>query len=349
MHFLLDFTKNLIPTNWKTSSSGWTSGNCPMCTHHGQTRPDTKGRGGFLFESDKFRYHCFNCGYTTGWSPGHQLSNNLKKLYSVFGVDSADIQRLQIELMRERDTAELLMSAKQAEAPLVIDWPLMELPPKSHSIFGYPVSEIADPERFVAACEYIADRGLLDYPDWYYSSFSHFKNRIILPFRYKNQIVGYTARWVGQPGENESKYFTHQPKNFVFNLDMQLKRHRYVIVTEGQLDALSVDGVGIGSNNLSHDQCRIIENLKKEVILLPDADASSYQLVEQAVKRGWSVSFPPWDLDVKDANDAVTRYGKLFTLKTIIDSAVNNGTKALVMARKYCKINEKKKRNSIKS
>lgn len=346
MHFLLDFTKNLIPTSWKTSSTGWTSGNCPMCVHNGQARPDTKGRGGFLFEGDRFQYHCFNCGYNTGWSPGKQLSGNLKKLYTVFGVDSADVQRLQIELMRERDTAELLMSAKKEEAPVVIDWPEVQLPKDSYSVFGYPVASITDANAFVRACEYIDERGLIDYPDWHYSSFRHFKNRIILPFRYRKKIVGYTARWVGPTVPGESKYFTQQPKHFVFNLDMQLKRHKYVIVTEGQLDALSVDGVAIGSNSVSHEQCRIIENLGKQVILLPDADSSSFQLIEQAVARNWAVSFPPWDADIKDANDAVRRYGKLFTVKSIIDSAVDNHTKAIIMGKKYCRVYEKRKSNT---
>jgi hypothetical protein len=49
------------------------------------------------------------------------------------------------------------------------------------------------------------------------------------------------------------------------------------------------------------------------------------------------VSFPPWDPDVKDANDAVQKYGKLFTVKSILDFSVDNSTKAEVMAKSYCK------------
>lgn len=339
MNVVLEYTQSLIPPNWKTNSTGWTSGNCPMCIHNGQARPDTKGRGGFLFEQDKFRYNCFNCGYSTGWSAGKQLSGRLKKLYSVLGADSADIHRLQIELMRERDTADLLMQKRQEDAPLVINWPEMALPADSYPIKNFPVEQLDEKnvEKFVAACEYLVGRDLDNWTDWHYSTFSHFRNRVILPFRYKSKIVGYTARWIGDvPNKETTKYYVQQPQNFVYGLDRQADK-KITIVTEGQFDAVAIDGVAIGSNNMSLDQSKIIEKTGNRIILLPDADKSGMRLVQQAIKRGWAVSFPPWDDDVKDAADAVKRYGKLFTVKSIIDNAVDNSTKAEVMAKGYCK------------
>src|SRR6056300_1509959 len=333
MNIVLEYTRTLIPANWKTNSTGWTSGNCPMCIHNGQSRPDTKGRGGFLFEEDKFRYNCFNCGYSTGWSEGKQLSGRLKQLYSVFGADSADIHRLQIELMRERDTAELLMQRKQMDAPVQIDWPEMALPKDSYPVKNFPVEQLDEKnvEYFVKACEFLVERGLDNWTDWHYSTFSHFRNRVILPFRYKGKIVGYTARWVGTvPNKETTKYYVQQPKNFVYGLDRSADK-KITIVTEGQLDAVSIDGVAIGSNNMS------LEQTVNRIILLPDGDAAGLKLVRQAIQRGWSVSFPPWEPDVKDANDAVQKYGKLFTVKSILDFSIDNSTKAEVMAKSYCK------------
>ena len=34
--------------------------------------------------------------------------------------------------------------------------------------------------------------------------------------------------------------------------------------------------------------------------------------VNVAVRRGWAVSFPEWEDDIKDASDAPMRYGRLF-------------------------------------
>ena len=64
--------------------------------------------------------------------------------------------------------------------------------------------------------------------------------RFIVPFFYKGIPVGYTARWIGNPPEGMPKYYNQQPKNnFVYGLDSQTKDKNVVIVTEGQLDAIS--------------------------------------------------------------------------------------------------------------
>jgi DNA primase len=241
--------------------------------------------------------------------------------------------------MRERDTAELLMQRKQMDAPVQIDWPEMALPKDSYPVKNYPVEKLDEKnvEHFVKACEFLVERGLDNWTDWHYSTFSHFRNRVILPFRYKGKIVGYTARWVGTvPNKETTKYYVQQPKNFVYGLDRSADK-KITIVTEGQLDAVSIDGVAIGSNNMSLEQSKIIEKTGNRIILLPDADAAGLKLVRQAIQRGWSVSFPPWEPDVKDANDAVQKYGKLFTVKSILDFSIDNSTKAEVMAKSYCK------------
>ena len=37
MDFITDYVKSVIPPGWKSNSTGWTSGNCPMCIHNGGT------------------------------------------------------------------------------------------------------------------------------------------------------------------------------------------------------------------------------------------------------------------------------------------------------------------------
>lgn len=343
MSIVLDFIGRTVPPSWKTNATGWHSGNCPMCVQNGQPRPDKKKRGGYMFEDSTFRYHCFNCTYTATWddSKYKSLPGKLKKLLRAFGADDADIHRLQIELMRERDTARLLINEKPREHHVIrITWPEVELPTESHELVNFPVSDFdskMSEKKFVNACQFLIDKKIDDYPKWYYSTYSHYKNRIILPFYYKNKIVGYAARWIGDtPNKETPKYLLKQPQNFVYGLDEQTKEREFVIVTEGQIDALCVGGVAVGSNSLSNDQAKIIEQLEKRIILVPDADKAGLNLVKQAIARGWSISFPPWE-GCKDVHDAYLKYGKLFTVKTIIDFAVDNLTKAEILAKQYCR------------
>jgi hypothetical protein len=49
---------------------------------------------------------------------------------------------------------------------------------------------------------------------------------------------------------------------------------------------------------------------------------------------GFQVSIPNWDIDVKDANDAVVKYGKLPTLLSILQNATSSKIKIEMQRRK---------------
>ena len=336
---VLDFIRQHMPAGWKHTPSGWISGNCPMCSQRGHN-PDKRGRGGIRFEDDHFQYNCFNCGYKTGWSEGNRISKKLQDLLQTFGTDPADIQRLNLELLREQDSKDISKQfiKEQKETKISIDWQPMELPPKSFQIGNYPIDNLnkKELEKLALACAYVMKRGLDFSTHWHWSPFMHFANRVILPFYYKGVIVGYTARWVSDKRpESMPKYFNQMPKNFVYNLDAQ-QEHDTVIVTEGQFDALHVGGVALAGNTPNTTQCSIIEALGKNIILLPDFDKAGIDTVNTAIKRGWAVSFPPWENDIKDASDAVERYGRLFTVRSILESVQTSRTKIRILSKSYC-------------
>ena len=136
--------------------------------------------------------------------------------------------------------------------------------------------------------------------------------------------------------DGKPKYLSEQQPGYVFNLDNQLNNRKYVIVTEGPLDAISVDGVALLSADIKQHQKALIESLHKEVILVPDRDHEGPRTVEQALEFGWSVSFPEWE-DCKDVNDAYVKYGRLFTLYSIINSKESNSLKIQLTAKKWFK------------
>jgi hypothetical protein len=336
---VIEFVRQTIPGGWKQTPSGWVSGNCPMCTTRGH-RADTRKRGGLMFQDDKFQYNCFNCGFKTGWSPGRKINGRLQELLVQFGADPAQIQRVNFELLKEQEEANIAQQFIQQDTPreVVIDWKENSLPPESVRLQDVDTSKLTESQlqKFIAACEYVNERGVDFYENWHWSSYSHFSNRVILPFHYKGRTVGYTARWVGQtPNKETPKYYLQSPKHFVYNIDAQ-KSHKYTIVTEGQFDALLVGGVAMQGNTPSMTQCDIVDKLGTEIIVVPDADRAGMELVKTAIKRGWNVSFPPWE-DCKDAADAVQKYGRLFTVRSIIESTESNSTKIQLLAKSYCR------------
>lgn len=336
---VLDFVQQTIPGGWKKTPSGWVSGNCPMCSTRGHSA-DKRKRGGFMFDDEKFQYNCFNCGFKTGWSPGRKINGRLQELLLQFGADPAQIQRVNFELLKEQEQQSIADQFIQKDQPreVNIHWKPMELPTDAKVLHEVDTSVLDKKQldQFIAAASYVHQRGLDFYSNWMWSSNKFFSNRVILPFYYRGSIVGYTARWVPeQRNKDNPKYYLKTPNHFVYNLDAQ-KKHKYTIVTEGQFDALMVGGVAMQGNTPSMTQCDIVDSLDTEVIVIPDADRAGNELVKTALKRGWNVSFPPWE-GCKDAADAAQKYGRLFTVRSIIDSAESNSTKIQVLAKSFCR------------
>ena len=87
---------------------------------------------------------------------------------------------------------------------------------------------------------------------------------------------------------------------------------------------------------INDQQAKLIRNLGREVIVVPDQDLSGMTMVDQAMELGWSVSMPEWQ-DCKDVNDAVSRYGKLATLVSIMQARETSRIKIELRKRQIAK------------
>jgi len=268
-----------------------------VCCHYNGTSADNRQRGGIMV-NEGVSYHCFNCGFKASWQPGRKVSVKLKRLMQWLGVADDTITKCSLEAMRiEEDSS---YQGERSLIPTFID--------KAMPIGTKPLSE------------------WIKHPS--------FSNRLIIPFYHEHRLVGYTARKItaGKP-----KYISEQQPGYVFNLDRQHYERKYVIVTEGPIDAICVDGVAVMSAEISASQHALISQLQREVVVVADRDDAGYRMVEQALEYGWSVAFPEWTEGVKDVNDAVIKYGKLYTLYSILSTKESNNLKIQLRARNWFK------------
>jgi hypothetical protein len=250
-------------------------------------------------------------------------------------MQEADVQRLQLDLMREKEQQDLLAEYIRKTERVKFDpqWNSVNLPAGSVPLLT-STSPFAEEGR-----KYLAERGLLELADWYWSDLEAWNMmcRVILPLTYKGETVGFHARWIGTPPSKENaKVIKEQPRDYVYGYDLQVDTREYVIVVEGEYDALSIGGIAIGSNAISENQADIINSLGKKVIAVADRDKAGLKFSEDAIKHGWTMSFPEWDSDIKDVADACQRYGRLFTLTMILDAVETNPVKLQVLARTHC-------------
>lgn len=313
VHSLL--TENLPVRNSKTPG-GWVTFDCVMCT-------DKRSRAGIIAEGARISYNCFNCGFKTGWSPAPFIGKKYKELAIKMGATAESIHAVQIELLKN---SEELENAETDTKFYVSSSKFKEITYPENAIDVYSLAENNELVQYAKRRGLYGLTPLMHFPDIVNNK------RLIVPFFYDNNLVGWTGRHINPPNKQTAKYLHNLPQGFVFNIDKFLYGDRSVIiVTEGVFDAILVDGVSILGNTVSAEQAHLLEKLNKRIIVCPDRDTAGKELIKQSIALGWEVSFPPWGTECKDAADACAAYGRLATVSSIIKHATNNDIKKKVL------------------
>ena len=329
MSLIADTLLQYLPSKRKHTPSGWISFNAVCCD-------DKRQRGGFIVNAgDAVSYHCFNCGFKCSWQPGRHISQKMNKFMRDLIIPDDIISQLRLEALRLDDTSTTEIRSvipKFEKRALPMDAISFE---ELDTFLKLPDGDYAVPTKFTEAYAYLVDRKIdpWSYP-FYWTNKVGFNNRIIIPFLYNNEIVGWTARAFN---DAKPKYLSEQQPGYVFNLDAQHNDREFVIVCEGPFDALSINGCALLGAEIKDSQNWLLKQLGKELVLVPDKDHEGPRTVEQAIKMGWSVSMPEWPKGIKDVNDAVIKIGQLATLWLIVQAKESNSLKIQLKAKKWFK------------
>ena len=254
------------------------------------------------------------------------------------GMSDDTISQIRLEALRLNDNSNTVITSvvpKFEARALPMDAISFE---ELDTFLKLPDGDYAVPTKFTEAVAYLVDRKIdpCSYP-FYWTNKIGFNNRLIIPFIYKGEIVGWTARAIN---DAQPKYLSEQQPGFVFNLDNQTDNRQIVIVSEGPFDALSIDGCALLGAEIKDSQNWLLKQLGKEIVLVPDRDEAGKATLEQALEFGWSVSMPDWPAGIKDVNDAVCKIGRLATLYLITSAKESNSLKIQLRAKQWFK-NEK--------
>ena len=330
---IIDLIKDSILSNvgpLKLAPKNWMKRNCMLCHTQGHSK-DSRHRFGLQINPNSILLNCFNCGFSAGYTDGKDLSKSFKFFLKQINVSDEFIKQIEFEIFKTKNS---IQSIRDGDIPTDIEtkikglfgkWKPMELPEDSLSISEWLNAGLDDPD-FLAVVNYALARKIYALDDFYWSPIkSHNLNhRLLIPYYYKNKIVGFTARlYYDTDGKEIPKYYQQCPTDFVYNMDHQLAwQRKYVIVSEGVLDAWTTDGVGI-LGEVNQSKIDIINRLQKEIIVCPDRDKKGRDLVQAAIDNDWAVSYPKWESGIKDASKAAEKYGQLLTTHSIITSAIH--------------------------
>ena len=334
MNLIQNTILNSLPANKKKTPSGWISFNAPCCIYNGETQ-DKKKRGGIMTSADgTLSYHCFNCGYKASYILGRRLTQKMRTFMGYIGIPDNTIKKLAIEAMRHEE------GDVKYERRKFITFNKKELPKGAKRLEAwlekYTTLSSTEQNNIDSLLNYVSSRGIgADWYDFMYSTntFWNVNKRLLIPFYWRGDIVGFTGRMFEQ--SEKVKYYTDVQPGYVFNMDAQDWTRKFVIVTEGPFDAITISGVSILGAEINDIQQELINNLNRQVIVVPDRDAPGEKLINQAIEFGWSVAFPEWDNKVGDVAEAVLKYGRLFTIQSILKSTESSKLKIDLKRKMY--------------
>lgn len=322
-------TQNLIlrylPPH-RQNSRGWRIFNA-VCCHHRGHNPDGRNRGNLLCEGNLTTYNCYNCNFSIVCDEIN-LTMKAQSLLQWLGIPEDEIALLKLQLYKNR--IEGVERVKPHIPEPAISYAEQTVP-EDAKLISYWLNQSVIPDDLLVVLDNMLNvRGAsvttaYDYY-WTPSTKWNLNQRIIIPFFHQQKIVGWTARWCWGPVPAGVPRYRNSdiPPNYIFNLDTLVKNRKFCLIHEGPFDAIATEGVAVLGSKLSSEQIFELEKADAEKIVVPDRQQKNQNLIDQALALDWAVSFPDWENDVKDASDAAKKYGRLYTLRSIISSKTNN-------------------------
>lgn len=320
----------------------WVKHNCPVCLNGSSGRV----RGSYIFESDSFAYHCFNCSFKTGWKPGYTAHKKLLEFAEKSGANANDIIQLQMiakEIIEKGDFEKPELTNSSIYQKIT----QRQLPSTAKTFLQW-AEEKTIPKGFLTVLElvyetrpYLLDLELYWSPD----KNNDINYRYILPYYVNGEIVGWTGRDIRK--YTKLKYFNQIGTNTFYNFDLLNDPNaKVLLVTEGVFDAALMGGLGTNSFRMSDNQIQQLKQAKsrgKRIIVVPDRDKEGLETIKQALECGFEVSLPDWGTKrtpdgvkfIKDFEEATRTYGRLFCSLLIHKSVCASEFETKVLMNKW--------------
>lgn len=340
---LEEVIRQYVPISPRPNNRGFFSVLCKVCNDHGK-----KGkRAGFKFEEDSVGYNCFNCGHTAIYVPGvHvRMPYDMVSVLDSFDIPHSDWEPIVFDAWANGEHPE------KRESTFI---PLSSIEPVEQQLLPFFYKLVDDPNDDWAQCaiEYLASRKI----DWKNYPFQLVKRdvndrdnkrwygRLIIPVYKNNKLIFWQGRDL--TGLHERKYLSPSfaKDTVVYGFDrISESTDQPLYIVEGIFDAWHLNGVATMGSRVMIPQARWLNTSRRQKVVIPDRFGDGHLLARDALELGWSVSFPDIG-SCKDVNDAIVKYGELYTRKTIQENTAS-GFEAEARLGIYCEQSNSKKKN----
>lgn len=330
-----DLVSEYISFSHGINVKGWSKVFCEVCgdgTH-------AKGpRGGWLFSDEMCFYHCFNCGVDGNFDPNRDIpfSRDMRKIFNAFGIPENEYNAIAYSKKVLSDN-KATVPKKQKAIITPIEMPdffiLLQKASKENVVAKKAYKELE--YRNISPDDYpfflsngISKKGPRDQ-----ALAKSFVDRLIIPFfDDKNNLIYYQGRALDKSAK--TKYINADtPKtNIIYGMHrLHINHDKPLYITEGFFDAYHLKGISVQENHLTNGQIEIINKSRRKKIFVPDRKSDSSRIVDQCAELGWAISVPDIGSSCKDIDDAIRKYGKLYTLQQVASNIYDNAKDAKLL------------------
>ena len=316
----------------RATRTGFVNICCPMCVLRGQSRADRFFRCGIANSDGGIVIKCFNCNFIAKWRPGDFLGAGMQQFLRSLGVSSQDIRKMAYWASSVHAMIGLQPDLQIAVRPIKPNFPTICLPEDARTISEWLAAGCDDPD-FSMVADHLYQRGEVICRAMTYYWAPSVGQYLLIPCHHEDRLVG----WIGRAIRDDvvPRYWKEVPSHYLFNSQfLAIPERRYVLIVEGAFDALAIDAVGALGSSLTNIQIAWIKQSGKQPIVVADRDEAGEKLAEVAIEHGWAVATMHyggrgddryaaqanrwWGAEIKDADEAVRHYGRLYVLRSIL-------------------------------
>lgn len=311
--YLGDLIRNRVVLG-RLSSTGYYEQRCQICNDHSP-------RAGWKIEPHEVFYNCYNCHFRAMYEEGTGKFNRwMKEICAANGITETDLQGISATLFFNKgdksDKEITLDSMKKVN----LHTPEVQFPARTLQLGSAGYDEFQEP-----LIEYLLSRSM-DPLKFYFSLDPQHLGRVIIPYWRDTRLIYWQSRAIDRTVKPRYRNCSATKDAIIYGYD---KLFTYsedpLFVSEGVFDAESSEGIAILGSSLNAAKIEVLHKTRRRIIFVIDRDENGSDLGDQVLAQGWELTFV--DPRAADVNDSVQKYGKMYTMYTLMKNATTKANK----------------------
>jgi len=307
--YLGDLIRDRVPLG-RLSGTGFHEQRCAMCHDH-------SARAGWKIEPDSVFYNCYNCGFKAWYEEGTGNFNRwMKELCRANGITDAELQAIGATLFFNKGQAEKEITLDSLKK-VSLHTPEVGFPDRTMRLGSDGHDALQEP-----LIEYLIKRKV-DPLKFYFSLDPAHLRRVIIPFWRDGKLIYWQSRAIDNDVKPRYRNCSASKDAIIYGYDHLFSyEDGPLFATEGCFDAESIDGICILGSSLNAAKIELLHKTKRRIIFVVDKDKVGTALGDTVLKENWEVTRV--NEDSTDVNDSVQKFGKAFTMYTLMKNATTS-------------------------